>query len=100
MNDDEELKKVTVKGKLDSMKTNLEQAAVYYAMSLAIGIGGPIMFTKMGYDANIMRTFGLCAFPFIAAVGVKIAKRYKQYFDMKKEYEQNKKEEENKGMSL
>lgn len=57
--DDEELKEVTIKGKLEKMKAAMMRASVCAAILAAIGVGSPFIMPLMGADPTASNLFGV-----------------------------------------
>ena len=94
---DEELKKVTVKGKLDNYKMGLQKAAIGVGLMAVGGIGFPIVGSYMFNDPATFQTMSAVTVPLTGVYATILGVKIKKYFDMKKEANE---EENDKGMSL
>ena len=99
--DDEELKEVTIKGKLETMKTEMMRASVGAATLAAIGVGSPFIMPLMGADPTASNLFGVGTIVLAADLANKIRKKFEVYQELKADYERGEEISSNtKGIGL
>lgn len=98
---DKELKEVTIKGKLETMKTAMMRAGVCAAILAAIGVGSPFIMPLMGADPTDSNLFGLGTIVLAADLANRIRKTFKMYQELKADYEREEESSSNtKGIGL
>ena len=99
--DDEELKEVTIKGKLETMKTEMMIAGVGAATLAAIGVGSPFIMPLMGADPTASNLFGVGTIVLAADLANDLRKTFKMYQELKADYERGEEISSNtKGIGL
>jgi hypothetical protein len=99
--DGEELKEVTIKGKLEKMKTEMMIAGVGAATLAAIGVGSPFIMPLMGADPTASNLFGVGTIVLAADVVYDLRKKFKVYQELKADYERGEEISSNtKGIGL
>ena len=99
--DDEELKEVTIKGKLETMKTEMMRAGVGAATLAAIGVGSPFIMPLIGTDPTASNLFGVASIVLAADLAYDIRKKFKVYQELKADYERGEEISSNtKGIGL
>ena len=99
--DDEELKEVTIKGKLETMKTEMMIAGVGAATLAAIGVGQTFIMTLIGTDPTVSNILGVASIVLAADVANDLRKKFKMYQELKADYERGEEISSNtKGIGL
>ena len=99
--DDEELKEVTIKGKLETMKTEMIRAGVGAATLAAIGVGSPFIMPLIGTDPTASNLIGVGGIVLAADLANKIRKKFEVYQELKADYERGEEISSNtKGIGL
>ena len=99
--DDEELKEVTIKGKLETMKTEMMIAGVGAATLAAIGVGSPFIMPLIGTDPTASNLFGVASIVLAADLANDLRKTFKMYQELKADYERGEEISSNtKGIGL
>ena len=99
--DDEELKEVTIKGKLETMKTEMMRAGVCAATLAAIGVGSPFIMPLIGTDPTVSNILGVASIVLAADVANDLRKKFKMYQELKADYERGEEISSNtKGIGL
>jgi len=81
--DGEELKEVTIKGKLEKMKAAMMRAGVCAAIIAAIGVGSPFIMPLMGADPTASNLFGVGTIVLAADLANDLRKTFKKYQELK-----------------
>ena len=98
---DKELKEVTIKGKLETMKTAMMRAGVCAATLAAIGVGSPFIMPLMGADPTASKLFGVGTIVLAADLANDLRKTFKMYQELKADYERGEEISSNtKGIGL
>ena len=101
LQNDGELKEVTIKGKLETMKTEMMRASVGAATLVAIGVGSPFIMPLMGADPTASNLFGVGTIVLAADVVYDLRKKFKVYQELKADYERGEEISSNtKGIGL
>ena len=101
LQNDEELKEVTIKGKLEKMKAAMMRASVCAAIIAAIGVGSPFIMPLMGADPTASNLFGVGTIVLAADLANKIRKKFEVYQELKADYERGEEISSNtKGIGL
>ena len=99
--DDEELKGVTIKGKLETMKTEMMIAGACAATLAAMGVGSPFIMPLMGADPTASNLLGVGGIVLAADLANKIRKKFEVYQELKADYERGEEISSNtKGIGL
>lgn len=99
--DGEELKEVTITGKLKTMKTELMRASVCAAILAAMGVGSPFIMPLIGTDPTVSNMLGVGGIVLAADLANKIRKKFEVYQKLKADYEQGEEISSNtKGIGL
>ena len=101
LQDGDELKEVTIKGKLEKMKAAMMRASVCAAIIAAIGVGSPFIMPLMGADPTASNLFGVGTIVLAADLANKIRKKFEVYQELKADYERGEEISSNtKGIGL
>lgn len=101
LQNDKELKEVTIKGKLEKMKTEMMIAGVGAATLAAIGVGSPFIMPLIGTDPTASNLFGVGTIVLAADVVYDLRKKFKVYQELKADYERGEEISSNtKGIGL
>ena len=101
LQNDEELKEVTIKGKLEKMKTEMMIAGVGAATLAAIGVGSPFIMPLIGTDPTASNLFGVASIVLAADLVYDLRKKFKVYQELKADYERGEEISSNtKGIGL
>jgi hypothetical protein len=101
LQDGEELKEVTIKGKLEKMKAAMMRASVCAAIIAAIGVGSPFIMPLMGADPTASNLFGVGSIVLAADLAYYLRKAFKKYQELKADYERGEEISSNtKGIGL
>ena len=99
--DGEELKEVTIKGKLETMKTEMMIAGVGAATLAAIGVGSPFIMPLIGTDPTASNLLGVASIVLAADLVYDLRKKFKVYQELKADYERGEEISSNtKGIGL
>jgi hypothetical protein len=99
--DDKELKEVTIKGKLEKMKTEMMIAGACAATLAAMGVGSPFIMPLMGADPTASNMLGVGGIVLAADLANKIRKKFEVYQELKADYERGEEISSNtKGIGL
>ena len=99
--DDEELKEVTIKGKLETMKKEMMIGGVCAATLAAMGVGSPFIMPLIGYDPTVSNLLGVGGIVLAADLANKIRKKFEVYQELKADYERGEEISSNtKGIGL
>ncbi len=101
LQNDGELKEVTIKGELEKMKTEMMIAGVGAATLAAIGVGSPFIMPLIGTDPTASNLFGVGTIVLAADVVYDLRKKFKVYQELKADYERGEEISSNtKGIGL
>jgi len=80
--DGEELKEVTIKGKLEKMKTEMMIGGACAATHAAIGVGSPFIMPLIGTDPTASNLFGVASIVLAADLVYDLRKKFKVYQEL------------------
>jgi len=101
LQNDGELKEVTIKGKLEKMKTEMMIAGACAATLAAMGVGSPFIMPLMGADPTASNMLGVGGIVLAADLANKIRKKFEVYQELKADYERGEEISSNtKGIGL
>ena len=101
LQNDGELKEVTIKGKLEKMKTEMMIAGACAATLAAMGVGSPFIMPLMGADPTASNMLGVGGIVLAADVVYDLRKKFKVYQELKADYERGEEISSNtKGIGL
>ena len=99
--DGEELKEVTIKGKLEKMKTEMMIAGACAATLAAMGVGSPFIMPLIGTDPTVSKLLGVGGIVLAADIAKDLRKKFKVYQELKADYERGEEISSNtKGIGL
>ena len=97
----EELKEVTIKGKLEKMKTEMMIAGACAATLAAMGVGSPFIMPLIGTNPTASNLFGVGSIVLAADLAYDLRKKFKVYQELKADYERGEEISSNtKGIGL
>jgi len=99
--DGEELKEVTIKGKLEKMKTEMMIGGVCAATLAAMGVGSPFIMPLIGTDPTVSNMLGVGGIVLAADLAYDLRKKFEVYQELKADYERGEEISSNtKGIGL